>query len=105
MGLLRADVSKGTYSFHHQGDNIGELGMLAVTSNKSSVLRLLVTANVVPSSQILVTLMTEAIHSSGMSLPTRATQRNIPEDGILHSHRHQNLKYLNKFNDKSKPHG
>jgi hypothetical protein len=42
-----------------------------------SVLRLLVTANVVPSSLILLTLMMEAICSSKMSVLTRATQCNI----------------------------
>jgi hypothetical protein len=54
--------------------------------------RLLVTANVIPSSLILVTLMMEAIHSSGMSVLTRATQRNIPDDSILQSHCCENLK-------------
>jgi hypothetical protein len=44
--------------------------------------RLLVTASVVPSSPILVTLM-EAIRSSETSFLTRATRRNIPEDTIL----------------------
>jgi hypothetical protein len=46
----------------------------------------------VPSSPILVTLMMEAIHPSETSVLTRATQHNIPEDHIRHSHRRENLK-------------
>jgi hypothetical protein len=46
------------------------------------MLQLLVTANVVPNSPILVTLMIEAIRSSETSVFTIARRHNNPEDGI-----------------------
>jgi hypothetical protein len=58
------------------------------------MLQLLVTANVVPSSPILFALMMMVeIRSSDTLIITRATRRQIPEDGILHSHRLKNLKF------------
>jgi hypothetical protein len=48
-----------------------------------SVLRWLVTANVVPSSPVVVTLMMEATCSSETLALISATWRYIREDGIL----------------------
>jgi hypothetical protein len=50
-----------------------------------------VTANVVPSSQILVTLIMVAC-SYGTLVLTSATWHNIPNDVTLHSHPGENLK-------------
>jgi hypothetical protein len=55
------------------------------------VRRLLLAANVVPSSPILVTLM-KVIRSSETSVPTRAIRHHIPVDDILHNHRREDLK-------------
>jgi hypothetical protein len=85
---------------------IDELRTLAITSNwrtlqsntnsnGNSIFRnvrlLLVTVNVVRSSLILITLMKEAERSYETSFLTRVTWCNIPEEGILHSHRHENF--------------
>jgi hypothetical protein len=40
---------------------------------------------------ILFTLMMEALRFSETSVLARATRRNVPEDGIFHSHRRENL--------------
>jgi hypothetical protein len=53
----------------------------------SSVLRLVVTADVVPSSLILVTLMMVPTRFSETTDLTKSTRRYIPEDVILHHRR------------------
>jgi hypothetical protein len=74
VALVRTGVSEERSASIIRVTRIGELGMLAVTNNQCtlrrsikqflrSLRRVLVTANVVPTSQILVTMMTEALHS------------------------------------------
>jgi hypothetical protein len=66
---------------------------IAVTSNEARCENnFLVIANV-RSSPIIFTPMTEAILSSESSVLTRAKLHNNPEDGILDSHRRENLKF------------
>jgi hypothetical protein len=67
VALVRADVSEEHGDSFIRVTRIGELGtMLALT-----------TANVVPSSPILVTLMKDALSFSETSVLTRATRRNM----------------------------
>jgi hypothetical protein len=61
-----------------------------ISSNQQ--LKFLAIVNVIPGLLPLSTLMMEVVRSSEMLVPTRATPRHIPEDGIPHSHRSEILK-------------
>jgi hypothetical protein len=76
VALVRTDVLEECSTSVIRVTRIIELGAtLAVTSNRCTLhaTGLLVIANVVPSSPILVTLMIEALHSSETLVLTRAT--------------------------------
>jgi hypothetical protein len=70
MILARTDVLEERFASIIRVPRIGELETLAVTSNRSM--------------QILVILMMEVVCSSKMSVLTRTTWHNFPEDSILH---------------------
>jgi hypothetical protein len=72
--LLLEQTFRRNVSPHHQGDK----------NRRAAIL--------VPSSPNFITLMMGERRSSESSFLTTATGRHIPEDGIHHSHRCENLK-------------
>jgi hypothetical protein len=94
VALVRTDVSEECIASIIRVTRIGELGTtLAMTSKRRMPKRNTISLNFIPSSPIHVALMMEVLNSSETSVLTRAICRNIPEEGILHSHCRENLKH------------
>jgi hypothetical protein len=83
VALVRTDVSEECRDFIIRVTRVGELGTtLAVTINRR---KLLVTANVVPSPPILVTMIMEAPSSSETSLCISSQRELVVSYGYVPS--------------------
>jgi hypothetical protein len=95
--FVTTDVSEELIASLSRVIRNGQLGKtFAINSNwitlRRNTLQLLVTANVVPSSLILLTLMMEAMSFSETSVLIPLTWHRIPDDSIPHSHYNETLK-------------
>jgi hypothetical protein len=89
VDLILSDVSEGTYRLRLHGRKIGERGTIVSRFLQPP-------AHDGSSHSNFSALKTEALRSSETSVQTRSTWRHAPKDGILHSHRRENLRsYLN----------
>jgi hypothetical protein len=79
-GFCKNQRFGGMYCLHHQDDKKWQARNVSSMALLHSVLQLLVTVSVITSLPILVTLFMEAVCSSEISVLTRGTQCNIPND-------------------------
>jgi hypothetical protein len=88
VALVRTDVSYKRSASIIRVTGIDVLGTLAVTSNRTKLRR---------NATYIICLLVDGGHTFFRNVgSTRATWCDIPEDGILHSHRRENLKsYIN----------
>jgi hypothetical protein len=89
--IVKTDILEERTASIFRVTKIVELGTTLLCEYFRSVRRFVVTANVVPISQIWVTLIMKALRSSVTSVLIRVTRSNIPEDSILHSLRSQRI--------------
>jgi hypothetical protein len=82
VALVITDVSEERSASIIRVTRTGELGATHGSTFPRSMLRLLVPVNLFLARRF-ITLMMGAIRSSETSVLTRATRRNIPEDGFL----------------------
>jgi hypothetical protein len=66
--------------------------VIATKTSNLTKLRVISTANVVPSSRTVTILKMEVVSSPETLVLTKTTRHHIPEEGILHNHRREDLK-------------